>query len=285
MTTELEELHWPWTVFPTLDPRLEGYPFVGNFWFMTGLVIAYLYFVKILGPKLMADRPAFEITTIIKAYNFANIFINLFFTIQFSRYSYFGGGYSLFCQKMDHSRDENSIMLVKLGYYYCIIRVLDLLDTIFFVMRKKFNQITALHCSHHALVAWSGWLFVSVGCDGQVVLGIIVNSAVHVLMYTYYFLAACGPSVKPYLWWKRYITRIQIGQFVGLLFHIMIPIFYDCGYPRGLLVWAFAQGTLGLVLFINFYLKSYIVKHNPTPEIQSKSSGTSYDRLKEAKRA
>ena len=129
----------------------------------------------------------------------------------------------------------------------------------------------------------------------QVVLGIIVNSAVHVLMYTYYFLAACGPSVRPYLWWKRYITRIQIGQFVGLLFHILIPMFYDCGYPRGrcdlytkksdrvfsfeidflrrlipdnirlltvgLLLWAFAQGTLGLVLFINFYMQSYIVKH------------------------
>lgn len=43
----LQALSWPWTVFPTLDPRLQGYPFVGNFWFMTGLVIAYLYFVKV----------------------------------------------------------------------------------------------------------------------------------------------------------------------------------------------------------------------------------------------
>lgn len=59
-----------------------------------------------------------------------------------SRYSYFGGGYSWFCQKMDHSEDENSVMLVKLGYFYCIVRVLDLLDTIFFVLRKKFSQVS-----------------------------------------------------------------------------------------------------------------------------------------------
>ncbi|OQR79184.1 elongation of very long chain fatty acids protein 1-like [Tropilaelaps mercedesae] len=128
-----------------------------------------------------------------------------------------------------------------------------------FVVKLVFFQITTLHYTHHALVAWSGWLFVSVGCDGQVVLGIIVNSAIHVLMYTYYFLAACGPAARPYLWWKRYITRIQITQFVCLLFHIMIPVFYDCGYPKGLLLWAFAQGTLGLILFINFYVQSYIL--------------------------
>ncbi|XP_022687638.1 elongation of very long chain fatty acids protein 1-like isoform X2 [Varroa jacobsoni] len=237
-----DNLHWPWTVFPSLDPRLKGYPFVGNFWLMTGIVAAYVYFVKVAGPRWMASREPFQITGLIKVYNFVNIFVNFFFTVQFGRYSYFGGGYSWFCQKMDHSRDANSIMLVNLGYFYCII--------------------TTLHYTHHALVAWSGWLFVSVGCDGQVVLGIMVNSAIHVLMYTYYFLAACGPIVRRHLWWKRYITRIQITQFVCLLIHIMIPVFYDCGYPRGLLLWAFAQGTFGLVLFINFYVKSYISRQS-----------------------
>lgn len=29
-------------------------------------------------------------------------------------------------------------------------------------------------------------------------------------MYTYYWLAALGPHMQPYLWWKRYLTRLQL---------------------------------------------------------------------------
>lgn len=36
------------------------------------------------------------------------------------------------------------------------------------------------------------------------------NTTVHILMYGYYFLAALGPSVRKYLWWKKYLTSIQI---------------------------------------------------------------------------
>lgn len=29
-------------------------------------------------------------------------------------------------------------------------------------------------------------------------------------MYSYYGLAALGPQYQKYLWWKRYLTRIQL---------------------------------------------------------------------------
>lgn len=29
-------------------------------------------------------------------------------------------------------------------------------------------------------------------------------------MYTYYLLAALGPEVQKYLWWKKYITVLQM---------------------------------------------------------------------------
>jgi phosphatidylglycerophosphate synthase len=37
-----------------------------------------------------------------------------------------------------------------------------------------------------------------------------INSFIHVIMYFYYFLAALGPHMQPYLWWKKYLTRMQI---------------------------------------------------------------------------
>lgn len=37
-----------------------------------------------------------------------------------------------------------------------------------------------------------------------------INSGIHVLMYTYYLLSAMGPGMQKYLWWKRYMTVLQL---------------------------------------------------------------------------
>lgn len=38
----------------------------------------------------------------------------------------------------------------------------------------------------------------------------MTNSFIHVLMYSYYALSTFGPSIAKYLWWKRYLTMIQL---------------------------------------------------------------------------
>ena len=40
-----------------------------------------------------------------------------------------------------------------------------------------------------------------------------LNSVVHVIMYFYYMVAAMGPKYQKYIWWKKYMTWIQL---VGL---------------------------------------------------------------------
>lgn len=37
----------------------------------------------------------------------------------------------------------------------------------------------------------------------------LINSFIHVIMYVYYMLSAI-PSMQKYLWWKRYLTIMQI---------------------------------------------------------------------------
>lgn len=37
-----------------------------------------------------------------------------------------------------------------------------------------------------------------------------LNSFIHTIMYTYYLLAAFGPSMQKYLWWKKYMTKLQL---------------------------------------------------------------------------
>lgn len=38
----------------------------------------------------------------------------------------------------------------------------------------------------------------------------LLNSLVHLVMYTYYGLSALGPAFQKYLWWKKYMTSMQI---------------------------------------------------------------------------
>ncbi|XP_057413551.1 uncharacterized protein LOC102998571 [Balaenoptera acutorostrata] len=38
----------------------------------------------------------------------------------------------------------------------------------------------------------------------------MLNSLVHVFMYLYYGLTSLGPRLRPYLWWKRHLTILQL---------------------------------------------------------------------------
>lgn len=40
-------------------------------------------------------------------------------------------------------------------------------------------------------------------------LSALINSLVHVIMYTYYGMSAV-PSLRKYLWWKRHLTQFQL---------------------------------------------------------------------------
>ncbi|KAK8756606.1 hypothetical protein V5799_000690 [Amblyomma americanum] len=217
----------------------------------------------------MKHRKPFDLRWAVLTYNALTVVANAYFAARLISLTYLGGKYSLFCQGINYnSPDETDIAILRLGWWYCFVRIADFMDTVFFVLRKKNAQITFLHVIHHFLVVLSGWMYMNLGGDGHTALGGFVNACIHVIMYSYYFLAALGPSVQKYLWWKRYLTKLQIAQFVGLMMHMSITLFYDCGYPRPLALIALSQGFLGLGLFINFYVQSYLKPKKLKAEVE-----------------
>ena len=46
---------------------------------------------------------------------------------------------------------------------------------------------------------------------GQGGFSAFLNAGVHTVMYLYYLLAACGPALRPYLWWKKYEKSLNIA--------------------------------------------------------------------------
>jgi len=49
-------------------------------------------------------------------------------------------------------------------------------------------------------------------------LSLMGNSLVHIIMYSYYMMSAMGPTLQPYLWWKKYITQLQLVRFIPPLY-------------------------------------------------------------------
>lgn len=153
-------------------------------------------------------------------------------------------------------------------YCYFVNKILDLIDTLFFVVRKSYKQITVLHVYHHALMVL-GMPIVNhfYGPGGQYSTMGILNLFVHVVMYAYYFVAALYPQMKNKLWWKKYITKLQIVQFVILFNQAILTPWLNpsCTVPMPLQYLQVAVSTSMMVMFGNFYYHTY-VKAKSKPE-------------------
>ncbi len=81
-------------------------------------------------------------------------------------------------------------------------------------------------------------------------------------MYTYYALAALGPNVQKYLWWKKYITQMQLLQFILFAIHSIFFFIYERGYPPIFKYLGLSQPPFFFYLFYSFYRSSYSKKLN-----------------------
>lgn len=84
-----------------------------------------------------------------------------------------------------------------------------------------------------------------------------VNTFVHIVMYSYYFLTAFGPRIQPYLWWKKYLTTLQMVQFVLVMIHAFQLLFIDCNYPKAFVWWIGMHAFMFYFLFRDFYIQTY----------------------------
>lgn len=239
------------------DPRVQGWPMVDSPITVISVVAVYVSFVTTVGPHWMRDRKPYNLKPLIMAYNLANVIASAYFAVQFFRRTYFGGGYNWACQPVDYSDNPKAVALTHLVWWYLLLKIADLLDTVFFVLTKKQSHVTVLHVAHHAMVVCTVWLVLKYACGGNNMLTGAVNSCVHVIMYGYYFLSLLGPSVQKYLWWKRYITQIQLIQFVGLVAHAISPLFVRCGFPVFFSWLCISECIFFFVMFYRFYRNSY----------------------------
>ena len=249
-----------WEMFH--NPELNKYAlFNGGPWLVSLFVGSYLYFVLRAGPRMMESRQAYDLKPLIRLYNFGMVLFNAYLFYHASPFLNFGL-YCWGCNKALQPMVRESIPIV---WLVLVSRFFDFFDTVFFVLRKKFSHVSFLHVFHHTVVPIGFWIGIKFAFFPVCCFVPYLNLVVHVIMYSYYGLSTFGPTVQKYLWWKKYLTRLQIAQFLIALVHSLQPLYLQqCTFPVIFVMGQTLGALLFLWLFVSFYVKAYAMQRNST---------------------
>lgn len=126
------------------------------------------------------------------------------------------GIFWIFCERLDQ---KSSGPLFFWSYVYYLTKYYELLDTFLQLVQGKIPPHFFLHVYHHSCVILMCWYWLEY-CPTLQFVGIIFNLIVHIVMYYYYYLRSVGISPV----WKKYVTTIQIVQFVTSLVCFLVTI-------------------------------------------------------------
>lgn len=153
--------------------------------------------------------------------------------------------------------------------HYCD-KYLEFLDTYFMVLRGKTEQVSFLHVYHHTTIAWAWWIALMLFPGGDCYFGALLNSWIHVMMYSYYALSL----LKIRCPWKKYLTQAQLLQFTSVVTYTIFSMFlWDREVTTG---WHYFAGGVQMfemislfVLFFSFYRKAYSQKRKSSKNVTS----------------
>jgi elongation of very long chain fatty acids protein 4 len=145
------------------------------------------------------------------------------------------------------------------------------------------QQVSFLHVYHHISIAWAWWFAMLCYPGGDAYFGALLNSWIHVMMYSYYTLSLLKFSCP----WKKYLTQAQLIQFTSVvaytIYSIILQLRQNVAEPKHyacFIVQIFEMVSL-FVLFMHFYSKAYKKRKNAAlsvkkgmSEVESTSDGS-----------
>lgn len=145
-------------------------------------------------------------------------------------------------------------------HIFYLSKVLDFFDTAIIISRRKWRQLSFLHVYHHFSIFLIYHFIAKAGFDGDIYFTVALNSFIHLMMYSYYFLRTF--NVKVPVFWKKFVTSSQLLQFIGMMFQgivlLVLPrIGFTGGYPERLTMLYVPYIFSLYLLFQVFFKKNY----------------------------
>lgn len=224
---------------------------------MLTLFATYLFFVYRAGPKFMENRKAYRLKNTIRVYNILQVAACAFILLFYNR-TEFSFEYGWKCGPRNEMEDEitpKRLLSIQSFWFFVLFRAFEFIETVFFVFRKKQNQISVLHVYHHMAVVTLLWIHFkySGSCSDSFI--VLFNTAVHLVMYSYYFLSSFESIKKLTSLIKPLITSTQIVQLFVILIHCVRQLL-SCGASKVYYLQA-ANVAFLIFMFLKFYWNSY----------------------------
>ncbi|KAK6624269.1 hypothetical protein RUM44_011128 [Polyplax serrata] len=239
-----------------VDPRTKDLPLMDNPIPIITASICYLYFVCYGGPQYMRDKKPYNLQKVITAYNIFQIIsctVIIYGMLMAYPITKFG------CEAINYSDPAGSYRIAWWTWLVTILKLAEFLETVFFVLRKKTDQISGLHLYHHVSTFWIGWITTKFSPGEFTALPVIINCFIHILMYSYYLVALHGGKElqKKIIIWKKSLTIMQMAQFTIIIGYIGSSLRSHCTTSRPLLLLWLANIITNYVLFYKFYKSAY----------------------------
>ncbi|GMH42475.1 hypothetical protein BSKO_10394 [Bryopsis sp. KO-2023] len=248
------------------SPITKDRPFTASPTPLVTLMIAYLgvVFLGVLFYKLKGGKSATKgvkkgdpmwLRLFVQCHNIFLIFLSVYMCLTsikeayLNNYKFWGNAYAV-----------EQVGMANVIHVFYLSKLYEYMDTMVMLLKGNIRQVSVLHVYHHVSISFIWWTIALVAPGGDAWYSCALNSFVHVLMYTYYFLASVigkdEKKKKKYLWWGRYMTQFQMFQFTTMMLQAYYCQRYSPYTPflSKLLFWYMI--TL-LVLFVNFYVKKY----------------------------
>lgn len=255
------------------DARTNSLPLMsGGPWTLVSIIVLYLAFVKWLGPLFMAKREPMKMRKFMIVYSsLLSVGNGIGFLVGITAANL---GIDAFACKSAHSSSPSVAtfqekVYVYGGWLYFISKLIDLVDTVIFVLRKSYRQVSGLHIFHHSFMPLAVWTGVKYIPGGNIVIIPLINTLIHSIMYAYYGMTAAGRNV----WWKQYLTLMQVIQFIIFGIHsIYTATRPNCSYSMVYNIAELFYAAVFFVLFANFYRRTYLA---PKSKCNTESNSTS----------
>ncbi|XP_059156820.1 elongation of very long chain fatty acids protein 7-like [Physella acuta] len=216
------------------------------------LFIGYILMIVVSGLWQRWTSP-FQLKSLLVIHNFSCCIANAVTLFGFSN--------ALIINGSAYGKTSSPVFLQAFKIYW-IIKIVELFDTVYLVLRHRRSQISFLHVYYRFSMLllcdvarlFSPW--------PSIATFLALNSLVHVILYFYYGLVALTPENPPK--WDKSLTEMQIFAFGFGLFIAVNGYHYHkfCIYSILYII------TI-LVLFLNFYFHAYLTNQPQTIEIKT----------------
>lgn len=117
------------------------------------------------------------------------------------------------------------MQIVDTCYAFLLLKLTYTLETVVFMLGKKFVLVTKYHVFHHATLPLLIWMGVNYVPGGHATFFAFVNSLTHMILFSYFTVVTAFPALKDYVtWWRSAFNWLHVSGFKNF-FQIVIKLY------------------------------------------------------------